>query len=239
MRTYTIPILVLFFISIPSILPGGVLYPKGWKVIPESKGDDHIRFLITGIQIEDRRITSDGKDYTILYIPGGTHNWDPGFPQLPIITESCFIPPGRTVEATILDMKSIEYPSGPIMPCPPHFNSKKDSTDGGEGGFPLIEDQVYSDNSYYPSSEIEFSPTGVMRGLQTGIVRFYPAHYNPVLGRLKIITEIRILIRFQEDGAALSKDTGRIPPNGHFKPLIESFINPELARTPKPVSGGL
>ena len=45
MRTYTIPILVLFFIAIPSILTGGVLYPKGWKVIPESKGDDHIRFL--------------------------------------------------------------------------------------------------------------------------------------------------------------------------------------------------
>jgi hypothetical protein len=130
----------------------------------------------------------------VLSCEGGVVGFEEGLPNLPAISYCFVIPQGATVTGATFESlceTSLEG-SHDILPVR--------ITVIGEAPGPFFRDpRVYLSDGAFPESQIISTFTGTRTGFRLGSVMFTPFRYNPLSGRLSVISSARITLTYETD----------------------------------------
>ena len=189
-KIYTIALYFLFLISSVSIPVFAINPPQGVTVVKNGNGYI-INFNLP--QYEMTNVFEEGHSYLNLNIPSYGKTFEPGLPELPLISFNMFIPlSGESPQVEIINTSKSEmlldekiYPKQEPWP--------KLS--------PLPERPFKINNVYYNSNgkeypDITISKPFIISGVKGVIVTIHPFNYNPKKNILKIMNSasFRILL---------------------------------------------
>ena len=150
--------------------------------------------------------------------PGGLTWFDEGMPNLPVVTSTFVIPQGMSVTDAEVEIIAEETLEGfhdilPVRVVP-----------FGEEPGPFLRDPaIYISDARFPDSPVVGTGTGTRTGFQLGSVSVSPFSYNPLSGRLSVITEARITLMYSSDPSVerLSLTAGQI---GHAESMLGHIV---------------
>lgn len=135
-----------------------------------------------------------GKSYKRVTLKtGGGLVQNYGYPQMPFLSRLIAIPEGATVDVKVKSVKSHTVQSVSVMPSPPMTQDNPQYKSP-----PKKEDEkAYSKNNNFPGKIYEFEEKIKVGGVRTGLLRLYPAQFNPVKRALLVHDEILVNIQFK------------------------------------------
>lgn len=150
--------------------------------------------------------------------PGGLTWFDEGMPNLPVVTSTFVIPQGMSVTDAEVEIIAEETLEGfhdilPVRVVP-----------FGEEPGPFLRDPaIYISDARFPDSPVVGTGTGTRTGFQLGSVSVSPFSYNPLSGRLSVITEATITLMYSSDPSVerLSLTAGQI---GHAESMLGHIV---------------
>jgi len=155
--------------------------------------------LISGTKYWDVRhevnqvIFSEYKGYDNLFINGGRSFFPSGSPSLPSISLMFSIPStSKLISVSIEDDKWITLGSYNILPTQPP------TPYGLELEFVSEDEEIYSQDEYYPDKQIVSFNTGNKSGFMIGGVVYCPFRYNPVTEQLQILQSGKLVLKYEE-----------------------------------------
>jgi len=164
--------------------------------------------------------------------PGGLTWFDEGQPNLPVVTHTFVIPQGMSVTGAEMEIVTEAVIDGFHNVLPVRVTSRSFLKSGpnsrdsfGEGPGPFLRDPgIYLSDEVFPASPVVATCTGTRTGFQLGSVSISPFSYNPLSGRLSVITEARITLSYSPDPAVerLCLTEGQI---GHARAILENIVD--------------
>ncbi|MBI5806108.1 T9SS type A sorting domain-containing protein [candidate division TA06 bacterium] len=160
-------------------------------------GNSQIVFEINVPGFEKSTASTKGGDFGLLTIPGQGYNTAVGQPKLPVISEWLEIPQGATATAEFQILESrevslkelgIEQKIVPVQyPVP--------KIEGAAEKIPFaMDDNIYSKDKFFGQAKVTLSRPVSMRAKRAVLASFNPISYNPVSGRLKIATRVKVTV---------------------------------------------
>jgi len=146
------------------------------------------------------KLTDTGKEvFALLKIDEYAFMSDIGKPRLPMVTTVLDVPHRAEIKVEVLsadynefDLKSlgIDKRIAPALPSVPKIA-------GAKAHF-IIDEKIYSTDAYYPDkiADVYEGDGGLARGHRLATLRVYPIHYNPVTGKIRCYTKIRLRVDF-------------------------------------------
>ena len=91
---------------------------------------------------------------------------------------------------------------------------------------------VYNRDGFFPQTQIEIAPKGIIRGQRVAVLRIQPFQYNPAHRTLKYATRIRFRVNYPESDLKIHPLSGSATENeGLFEDVLSDvLINYETAR---------
>ncbi len=150
---------------------------------------------------EAYEITTDDSG-SLLVMPGFPNSGSSGNPQLPAKIYEIALPPDTdlsSVKVTVSNVVTEELPrTYDLKPVPPAMTYNKDKKILSWGTGKNIKDgrnlNVYALNAKFPQEIAVLDTAAQMRKWKFAQVRFYPAQYNPVTGKVYLIKYASIAI---------------------------------------------
>ncbi|MEZ5195362.1 MAG: C25 family cysteine peptidase [Bacteroidales bacterium] len=142
--------------------------------------------------------TKDG-DFVQITIPGYGQSLVEGYPQLPVMNRLIEVPVGAGVSIKILNEIYQEYNlsefgiENPIMPAQPPISK---SIDNPEDLPFVLNQEIYQTEGYIENDLAVVTYLGEMRGVQLARLEVTPIHYDPVLNKIKVYTELIVEVNF-------------------------------------------
>lgn len=132
----------------------------------------------------------------VLSCTGGYTGFEEGQPNLPAVSYCFVIPQGTTVTGVGVEVLSEISISGFHDILPVRF------TPIGTTPAPFYRNrQVYLSDEVFPADPVISFSTGTRTGFRLGSVTFTPFRYNPLSGRLALITSARVTMAWDDDPA--------------------------------------
>lgn len=160
----------------------------------------------TGMVVHD--VLAKEKAYQRLTIPDQNKSTEVGFPEIPVISQLIAAPDCDQVWLRIIPTDSLYIEDFNIYPVPQLV--EKYAPDGSS--YPAeefaINDSVYSEDNYFPSSFGRIAELGSIREQGVARVEIYPVQFNPVLKKLMVYTRMKIDLDFLSPKGAVVKDVG-------------------------------
>ncbi|HUX96486.1 MAG TPA: C25 family cysteine peptidase [Bacteroidales bacterium] len=166
---------------------------KGESIVTEGQS------LIINYSAEELNLESVENEYGFFYrvsIPGHTHTYETGKPELPVLTRLITIPEGAEYEIKISDVRNTRlHPSskkmkGMLYPAQ-ESESKSDTQRKKEF---RIDREVYASKNIIPVDTVRIVPVGTLRNNRLSNIIISPVRYNPRTNSLEVITSMRIEI---------------------------------------------
>ncbi len=168
-----------------------------------------------------------GQEYATVELPGEGISTVVGQAKLPMISRFLEVPygavPSLVVESVTWETTSLDALQLPSWVIPVQDSLVK--TEGATVPF-TIDDRFYAQDSFLPSSFVEVSMIGELRGRNIAFLSVSPVQYNPSSGKLRIMT--RCDVRIELPGSDLVKTAEQIDryTTSSFKQLFStSFVN--------------
>jgi hypothetical protein len=143
-----------------------------------------IEYQITGFFAEE--VAEKAETFNSLRFPHYYTTLEIGKPQLPVITEIIGIPGSAEVRATIVDSTVVVLNGYKIHPfqTPLLEGEVRSEFD--------IDQQLYSQNLWYPERIAEVGEPGIWRDIRVVNLRVCPMRYNPATGELRVYTKLTV-----------------------------------------------
>lgn len=152
-----------------------------------------IKLRVTIQSFDEKTVMIEGKNYSVLSLPGEGNSMQKGMPDLPYISRSFIVPHSKMVKTRILDTQSRDYPMQ-IAPSKGIIFRNQDIAD-----VPYSFDPFYSSVASYPTELSELSEPFIVRDLR-GISLYIKAFvYEPSRKNLKVYHSMDILLEYFED----------------------------------------
>lgn len=188
-----------------------------------------VEFLLRGLSVEERAVGNEA--FSVLSIPEGATTTEIGRPELPVMRAMIAVPGGAAVRATILEASCSTYPGFRVLPFQP---PEVDGFSGDRGL--LIDDELYSQDGFYPEGLVEVGPPGIWRDLVVVELQANPVAFNPATGELRVYD--RILVRIDYEGGTLEAETAEPKFARMYRDVISNYdLLAVEVRDPEP-SGG-
>ena len=211
--------------------------------------------------------TDQRKQHIKMY--GFPNKMSPGNPMLPYRVYQLALPPDADPKSLKIEVisKRESTMSGEynLVPCPPHdicqdqdkiIVELTDTQKWGQGKT-IVNGKntlVYQSNSYFPGNNAQVNYSGQLRKWKIASVIFSPIRYNPVTGKMTIVTRMALKVCFNripgylaqpavlknlKDNAFEDKLQGRLinyqkAKNWYLKPLLKPAPQPAAAAIPDP-----
>ena len=199
------------FLIIVTLLASGILSAKQWvEVYSESPVESSFSYESEGLA--STRITfklsgyftDNSKEGLKVTSPGGVSLLEKGAPDLPIFSTSIQVPDLAEMELEIIESEFVELNINNITP------SKGNVTrDVNISSLPFEKGYRYRQNSLYPAEISFLRRPHIIRSVRGQAVVFQPFQYNPVLGVLRIYTDIVLAIK--QNGLSADNPLTRYP----------------------------
>lgn len=192
--------------------------------------------MVLELKVNDYRIETiahEGEKYHRVNISSLLQRNRPGDPQIPMCGALLGLPSAKGVSVQILDA-GYETLSGYRLYPAPSLSVTGDSVVSMRNKdlkqVFILNQKVYSTDSFYPGTLIETGYTGFMRDQPVAQVQFYPVQYNPVTGELRLYR--RILARITWNTTVSLEKTIRLP-SPAYEPLLRgNILNYDILERP-------
>ena len=158
---------------------------------------EQLRFSTTMNHISTFKVSTDMGMFTSLRVPGYSHTYVPGQPELPVLRRLIEFPLGARPEVEVISSDFVEYEltalgiDFPVIPAQPP--QPKDGTP-----VPFEYDRAaYAKDVFTSAPLVDVEVLGTMRGLRIARVDIAPVQYNPVSGMLRLYTSIEARVIFR------------------------------------------
>ncbi|MEO0095160.1 MAG: C25 family cysteine peptidase, partial [candidate division WOR-3 bacterium] len=223
--------------------------PFGTEQIPKKTSIELLSANETSVQLnikifgaevseyDANKLTYTGKEvFALLKIDEYAFIGEIGKPKLPMVTSVLDVPHKANIKVEVISAESQEIDlrtlgiDKRIAPALPSVIKKPNV----KAEF-IIDEKTYSTDAFYPDkiADIYEGDGGLARGHRLATLRVYPIHYNPVSGRIRVYTDIRLKVDFV-DGDIL--ETQRVIAKD-FSPVWEEFIRRTVINYPEYLRG--
>ncbi|MFN3134040.1 MAG: type IX secretion system sortase PorU [Candidatus Kryptonium sp.] len=131
---------------------------------------------------------------------------------------------GNFVE--IIESSYIEYENVKLKPFP-HLIPEKFTS--GEDTISYVKaftfGDAYSRNAYIPDKIVELGEVGIARNYIVSTLKVYPMQYNPVLGRARVYTRIRFILKYGQGAISF------VNPDKFDLKVAQGFVNYDVAKS--------
>lgn len=158
-----------------------------------------------------KEVWEEGTLYHKIAIPNFIPTADVGSPQMPQVGALLGIPEDAIPTIEILEEKSRLLSGYKIHPAPRPVVTEE----GGSRrvGFEFaLDKEIYNFNGFIPQGIAKIDFTGFMREQKVARIIFYPFQFNPVTGKLRYYSRIKVRVNFnartvdQETASVKGKD---------------------------------
>jgi hypothetical protein len=149
--------------------------------------------------------------YTRLSLPGYTHNYAVGVPEVPIKRQLIELPHEFVVEVNVLSYDIVEYrlqslgaaqPLIPVQPSQPKCGSTSEFQ---------INNRVYSLNQFLEQELVSVNILGRMRGVNIARLEVAPIQYNPVEQTIRVYENLQFeIVVKQADWVTTESEKSRL-----------------------------
>jgi len=134
-------------------------------------------------------ITLNTKPYRLYTIDDESNSLNKGFPDLPTIDRSIIIPDDKEMTVEILNIKYTEYSNIDII------SSKGEiSRIYNPNNIAYTFNSIYRQNIWYPQQNVELQAPYILRDFRGLVVQINPIQYNPILHKIRVVSEISVKI---------------------------------------------
>ncbi len=172
-----------------------------------SKTENGFQFLSTISLIELNPVMTTSGLFNDLNIDGYSRLFNVGKPQLPSFRKMIQLPYDGTSKIVVKSYDVVEINlnvrglNHKLMPCQPSYSKSIDPST-----IVFQYDQAfYQQNAFNESPLASIESVGTSRGVKMANVVIDPIHYNPVTNILKVYTNIRFDVIFENHSIALTK----------------------------------
>ncbi len=191
------------FLSLLAVLVSVQLFanvPDGGHLVVKENTWSKLRFTASFSKddLTLMKVNTPSGMFTEMKMPGLHHSLQHGDPRLPVVNELIELPVGATCEINILSATYEEYSLselGSNFPLMPDQPSVSKSADPGTLPF-LYNEQTYQTNAWFGFNAVSVENVGFMRGVRMARLSVAPVQYNPVTGRVKILTSLHAEVTF-------------------------------------------
>jgi hypothetical protein len=174
------------------------LVPGGDKALQVNLTEDNFDQLVLEIKLPglwSEEVVTKGGDFALLSLPQGGASSVVGEPDLPVISKMVQIPFGAQVSLNLESFQVVEKSIQelgitqrivPVQPPVPKI------TNAWEQKEFVINEDYYNQDEFLPQERVKLGEIGIIRGHRFVNVIIYPVSYNPVAGRLRIYSDLRI-----------------------------------------------
>ena len=141
-------------------------------------------FTLPSLDVED--VTLDGRDWRRLSIPGGALVGSDGRAALPVFGSLLDIPDGVGLRTEILEMKTVDLEGWRIAPA-----------EAPETETTVVDDAWYAAPKTDLAPGCDVGDPAVLRDLRVAPVTFRPLDYDPLTGRVRVATSMRVRVSFE------------------------------------------
>ncbi len=154
-------------------------------------------------------VTTKGGVFNQLSIPECGITNVIGEPNLPVLRKMIQIPYGAEVEVEVIssefEEKSLEELGilNRIIPIQPPIPKIEGAWEAAEF---VIHEEAYQRDSFYPTELTKKGEIGIIRGHRFVTVEISPVSYNPVMGKLKLYSHIRVQVNLRGSDRVQTED---------------------------------
>ena len=216
-----LPVLLVLFLLFTVVKVNGQVIeytnswgPSGMTLTRENSSGVDINFSIDLLKLED--INIDGQPMKVPRLPNIFLFNEEGAPDLPGASKFIMIPQGAQVELKIISAQTETISNVNIAPAPRIPRDDDDS--------PLYyskNQQIYSQNKFYPESPVTISDPTKVRGVDIVMFGITPFQYNPVTKELKIYRDIKVQVTFRGGNGRFGEDRLR---SRWWDPILQGAI---------------
>lgn len=237
--------LLLVLVLLPVGAPSAAQHAKDEgaapSAVPTSPGDDVVlissdehgvlfSFTPSAYTLEQATV-DDGSPCQYLAVQGYGETTTPGAPNLPVRSALFAVPVGARVSVHVEKLESYE-PDGIHNVCPVGTHTVELALDGtvSERRTTFKRDAAhYASAALWPEAVAELGDHGYLRDQHVIQVVLHPVQYNPVSGRLRVITHMILRLAFAGRDDSMSAGTPeavRTTAADPFQPLYrEAIVN--------------
>ncbi|MCX6163549.1 MAG: C25 family cysteine peptidase [Ignavibacteriae bacterium] len=155
------------------------------NILESSSSIIRVEYNFGGFYQEDIKI--NGNVYANISTPGMNSIMEKGNPQIPTYNNSVVIADNVMMNYRVVNQEYYEISTKAIMPSKGHFTRDKDPN-----SIPYTFNEVYKQDTWFPSNNIDLKEPYVVRDLRGMTIQFNPIQYNPKKGVLRIYTKFTI-----------------------------------------------
>ncbi len=169
--------------------------------------------LIINYSAGELSLESVENEYGFFYrafVPGHTHTYESGKPELPVLSRLISIPEGADYKIIISEVRSTRlHPSSKKMKgmLYPAQESESKSATQRKKEF-RIDREAYASKNIIPVDTVRIVPVGTLRNNRLSNIIISPVRYNPRTNSLEVITSMRIEIT---NIASSERKSGSLP----------------------------
>jgi hypothetical protein len=180
---------------------------------------------IPGSFVEE--VDLNGQRYIRMWGEGFGHGAEIGAPDLPVLRRSVEIPFGAQVELEIVQTQAGEYDLDalglryPVLPLQPPVSKCA----SGQEVPPIVRNNgLYGTDAFFPDRVAVITQEYIVRGHRALIVEVWPVAYNPVAGRVRLYSEVRLRLRLRGSDMARTEMMAR----RYASPAFEGWLSSVL-----------
>ncbi|MCX6302154.1 MAG: C25 family cysteine peptidase [Bacteroidia bacterium] len=204
------PVFLIIFYSMAAGQPG-----KSHKYVFDSDLQDNnvvstdhsllINYSVPELYLEN--INNDNGTYYKVAIPGHTPGYEPGKPELPVLSRLITIPEGYSYKIKITDVRTSRIKPGKERIEGVLFPAQEGETKEPQKQKPVfrIDKTLYASREFIKSDTVRIEWLGKARQLNLATIYISPVLYNPGSNILEVITSMKIEIIFTPSGDAGTK----------------------------------
>ncbi|GAI21697.1 unnamed protein product, partial [marine sediment metagenome] len=182
----------------------------GVEIIESS--DSGVTLELTTSDIQSKEKTYEEITYQVVTIPGYIHGQvsSVGKPQVPMKGVLLGVPSDSSISISVLDSEYTTLSGYNLYPVPQP--EVKESESVKYLGETFVKDEAtYHTDTFYPDKLAETGYTGLMRDQNVAQIKFYPVHFNPVTGEIRLYNKIRVRLDFASGGGASVRRVAWLP----------------------------
>lgn len=193
---------LFFLMSILAVI--GMSYAQTVDIRQNTYQKVSISFVPGELSVEE--VTVPEGVFSLVSMPEYGDSYNPGAPQLPMLSKMLQIPVCEEVVATVTHAEYTEYDAAELGVNHPVYPSQV-SASKGEPTPPFSYNQViYNTNAFYAQPLVKVEKSGVRRSVAMANIHVSPVQYNPVTQKIRIYSQIDVDITFVNANMTATND---------------------------------
>jgi len=157
-------------------------------LVSEREGETVLELTIPGYFAEEVEV--EGKPYAYFTLEGCANMMEKGSPSLPFIAADLAIGDSGEVSVSVKEEESGIVEVKDYLPSKGHFTRNMDPET-----IPYSFSEVYAAGGFFPPDPVDAETPFILRNIRGVNLKFTPFQYDPVSGKMKIISRLLVTVR--------------------------------------------